>query len=154
MGHSAIKHQVEITLSDRNFPIYRVLSQQWRKFALSGYYSSTIIMSSRVDFFLSFYANSSQLVCWNVFNLSWEIGRSTTFNCFAKCSVKYSERPATTMVLKLPFNRGNAQSIEETLSKLSDEKLLGDFDEIFKIVPVTNDTSCGIGICRGPTLQK
>lgn len=58
------------------------------------------------------------------------------------------------MVLKPTFARGNSQSIEDALSKLSDEKLLGDFDEIFKMMPVTADTSCGVGYFRGATLQK
>lgn len=58
------------------------------------------------------------------------------------------------MVLKVPFDRGNSQSIEDALSKLSDEKLMGDFNEIYKMMPVTRDTSCGAGIFYGPTLQK
>jgi hypothetical protein len=51
-------------------------------------------------------------------------------------------------------NRSKSRTIEEVLSKLSDDKLMGDFDEIFKIMPVTEETSCGIGFFRGPTLQK
>lgn len=58
------------------------------------------------------------------------------------------------MVLKLPFDRGNSQSIEDALSKLSDEKLQGDFNEIFKLMPVTSYTSCGFGVLQGAKLQK
>jgi hypothetical protein len=45
-------------------------------------------------------------------------------------------------------------TIEDALSKLSDEKLMGDFDEIFKNMPVTSDTTCGISFLKGPTLQR
>lgn len=51
-------------------------------------------------------------------------------------------------------NGCKARSIEDALSKLSDEKLLGDFDDIFELMPVTGDTSCGFGTLRGPALQK
>lgn len=56
------------------------------------------------------------------------------------------------MASKLPT--GKARTIEDALSKLSDEELLGDFDDIFKLMPVTGDTSCGVGFFRGPVLQK
>lgn len=55
------------------------------------------------------------------------------------------------MAPKLP---SDARTIESVLSKLSDEKLNGDFDDIFKLMPVTDETSCGIGVVSGPTLQK
>lgn len=55
------------------------------------------------------------------------------------------------MASKLP---NEARSIEDALSKLSDEKLTGDFDDIFKLMPVTDETSCGVGFLRGPTLQR
>lgn len=58
------------------------------------------------------------------------------------------------MASKLPVNVSKARSIEDALSKLSDEKLLGEFDGIFKLMPVTDDTSCGFGNFRGPILQK
>lgn len=48
----------------------------------------------------------------------------------------------------------SSKTIEEVLSSLSDEKLCGNFDEIFQQVPVTKDTSCGISFMRGPILQK
>jgi hypothetical protein len=58
------------------------------------------------------------------------------------------------MASKLPSSRSSARTIESVLSKLSDEKLNGDFDDIFKLMPVTDETSCGFGFVRGPTLQK
>lgn len=58
------------------------------------------------------------------------------------------------MVLKTRFDRRSSQSIEDALGKLSDEKLLGDFNEIYKMMPVTADTSCGVGYFHGATLQK
>ncbi|CRL05057.1 CLUMA_CG018209, isoform A, partial [Clunio marinus] len=58
------------------------------------------------------------------------------------------------MSSKLPSERNKNHSIEEVLSRLSDEKLNGDFDEIFNLMPVTTDTSCGIGFLRSPTLQR
>lgn len=45
-------------------------------------------------------------------------------------------------------------SIEDVLIKLSDEKLCGKFDDIFRLVPVTKDTSCGVSFIRGTFLQK
>lgn len=51
-------------------------------------------------------------------------------------------------------SRAKARTIEDALSRLSDEKLTGDFDEIFKLMPVTEDTSCGGGWLSGPLLQK
>jgi hypothetical protein len=54
---------------------------------------------------------------------------------------------------KMP-SRAKARTIEDALSRLSDEKLTGDFDEIFKLMPVTEDTSCGGGWLSGPLLQK
>lgn len=58
------------------------------------------------------------------------------------------------MAAKLPISRGKARTIEDALSKLSDEKLTSEFDDIFELMPVTEETSCGIGFFRGPTLQK
>lgn len=59
------------------------------------------------------------------------------------------------MSSKLPAVDVKANLIEDALSKLSDEKLMGEFDEIFKLMPVTEVTECGVGrIFRGPTLQK
>lgn len=58
------------------------------------------------------------------------------------------------MASKLPNGRVEARSIEDALGKLSDEKLLGDFDDIFKLMPVTDTTACGIGFLRGPVLQR
>lgn len=46
------------------------------------------------------------------------------------------------------------KTIESVLSQLSDEKLCGNFDDIFQLVPVTEETSCGISFLRGPKLQK
>jgi hypothetical protein len=51
-------------------------------------------------------------------------------------------------------NGKSPKSIEEVLSKLSDEKLCGNFDEIFRLVPVVKETSCGISFISGPFLQK
>lgn len=59
------------------------------------------------------------------------------------------------MASKLPPSRYKARTMEDALSELSDEKLTGDFDDIFKLMPVTDNTSCGgLGFLRGPTLQK
>lgn len=58
------------------------------------------------------------------------------------------------MASKLPTSRQKSRSIEDVLSKLSDEKLMGDFDDILELVPVVDDTSCGFGFLRGSTLQK
>jgi hypothetical protein len=58
------------------------------------------------------------------------------------------------MASKMPASRTNPRTIESVLSKLSDEKLNGDFDDIFKLMPVTEETTCGMGFVRGPTLQK
>ena len=60
------------------------------------------------------------------------------------------------MASKLPSRRSDnsARTIESVLSKLSDEKLNGDFDDIFKLMPVTDETSCGVGSMRGSILQK
>lgn len=49
---------------------------------------------------------------------------------------------------------GKPRTIEDALSNVSDEKLMGDFDDIFKQMPVTDDTSCGYSILKGPTIQK
>ena len=46
------------------------------------------------------------------------------------------------------------KTIESVLSQLSDEKLCGNFDDIFHLIPVTEETSCGISFIRGPKLQK
>jgi hypothetical protein len=46
------------------------------------------------------------------------------------------------------------RTIEDALSQLSDDKLMGEFDDIFKLMPVTGGTSCGYSILRGPTMQK
>lgn len=46
------------------------------------------------------------------------------------------------------------KTIESVLSQLSDEKLCGNFDDIFQLIPITEETSCGISFMRGPTLQK
>lgn len=46
------------------------------------------------------------------------------------------------------------KSIEEVLSALTNSQLNGDFEEIFKQIPVTNDTKCGILFFKGPFLQK
>lgn len=48
----------------------------------------------------------------------------------------------------------NKKTIEDVLSALSDEKLNGDFDDIFQLIPITKDTSCGISFIRGRFLQK
>lgn len=48
----------------------------------------------------------------------------------------------------------NPKTIESVLSQLSDEKLCGNFDDILQLVPVTEETSCGISFLRGPKLQK
>ena len=59
------------------------------------------------------------------------------------------------MASELPNTIVKARSIEDALFKLSDENLMGEFDDIFKLMPVTDDTSCGVGrFFRGPTLQK
>lgn len=58
------------------------------------------------------------------------------------------------MASKLPTAGINELSIENALRKLSDETLTGEFDEIYKLIPVTDETSCGIGFFRGRALQK
>lgn len=58
------------------------------------------------------------------------------------------------MASKLPTNQPKARTIEDALSTLSDEKLMGDFDDIFKLMPVTDGTACGGRILNGPTLQR
>lgn len=58
------------------------------------------------------------------------------------------------MAAKLPATESQARSIEDALRNLSDEKLMGEFDDIFELMPVTNDTSCGFSFLRGPNLQK
>ena len=56
---------------------------------------------------------------------------------------------------KFGFRNGdNPRSIEDALGQLSNDKLMGDFDDIYKLMPVTQDTSCGISFLRGPILQK
>lgn len=51
-------------------------------------------------------------------------------------------------------NNKSPKSIESVLSQLSDEKLCGNFDDIFHLIPVTKETSCGISFIKGPKLQK
>lgn len=46
------------------------------------------------------------------------------------------------------------QTIEEVLAKCSDEQLMGDFDDIYKTMPITKETTCGFSFLRGPMLQK
>lgn len=46
------------------------------------------------------------------------------------------------------------RTIEDALSQLSNEKLLGNFDDIYRLMPVTKDTSCGISFIRGSIIQK
>jgi hypothetical protein len=57
------------------------------------------------------------------------------------------------MASKMP-SRAKARTIEDALSRLSDEKLTGDFNEVYELMPVTADTSCGGGWLSGPLLQK
>lgn len=58
------------------------------------------------------------------------------------------------MASKLPQGRGCDGSIEDALRKMSDEQLMGEFDDIYQSMPVTDDTSCGWGFLRGPKTQK
>lgn len=58
------------------------------------------------------------------------------------------------MASKLPQGRGCDGSIEDALRKLSDEQLMGEFDDIYRDMPVTDDTACGWGFLRGPKTQK
>lgn len=51
-------------------------------------------------------------------------------------------------------NDDKPRTIEDSLSQLSNEKLMGNFDEIYQMMPLTADTSCGISFLRGPILQK
>lgn len=50
--------------------------------------------------------------------------------------------------------RGHDGSIEDALRKISDEQLMGEFDDVYRSMPVTDDTSCGWGFLRGPNTQK
>ncbi|KAG5683743.1 hypothetical protein PVAND_013008 [Polypedilum vanderplanki] len=58
------------------------------------------------------------------------------------------------MAIGKNLNESKPHTIEDALSQLSDDKLMGDFDDIFKLMPVTDGTSCGISFLRGPTMQK
>lgn len=61
----------------------------------------------------------------------------------------------TVMASELSSEKSKGQSIEDTLRTLSDEKLMGEFDDIFKLMPVTDDTACGVGaLIRGRSLQR
>jgi hypothetical protein len=51
-------------------------------------------------------------------------------------------------------NDNKPRTIEDSLSQLTNEKLMGNFDDIYKMMPLTADTSCGISFLRGPILQK
>jgi hypothetical protein len=51
------------------------------------------------------------------------------------------------------LNGEKSRTIEDALRKISDEKLMGDFDDIYKLMPVTGDTSCGISFLKGPRFQ-
>ena len=51
-------------------------------------------------------------------------------------------------------NNDKPRTIEDTLSQISNEKLMGNFDDIYQLMPLTDDTSCGISFLRGPMLQK
>lgn len=44
-------------------------------------------------------------------------------------------------------------SVEEFIATLSDDELNGDFEEIYKRAPQTEDTMCGMGAFRGRRLQ-
>lgn len=55
------------------------------------------------------------------------------------------------MASKMPKSR---ITIEDALRKLSDDQLAGEFDDIFKLMPVTDDTSCGAGFLSGISFQK
>jgi len=72
------------------------------------------------------------------------------------CNLTFVENclSGTTLYAKMAGKMPTAATIEEVLTQLSDEKLLGRFDDIYKLVPVTEATSCGFGICRGAMLQK
>lgn len=52
------------------------------------------------------------------------------------------------------FRNKTRLTIEDALSKLSDEKLTGNFDDVFLSMPVTSETSCGFGLFRSPHLQR
>ena len=45
-------------------------------------------------------------------------------------------------------------TLDDYIKNLSDEALNGDFEEIFKRAPLSADALCGIGSCRGRTLQR
>lgn len=45
-------------------------------------------------------------------------------------------------------------TLDDYVKNLSDEALNGDFEEIFKHAPLSADALCGIGSCRGRTLQR
>jgi hypothetical protein len=45
-------------------------------------------------------------------------------------------------------------TLDDYVKSLSDEALNGDFEEIFKRAPLSKDALCGIGSCRGRTLQR
>ena len=51
-------------------------------------------------------------------------------------------------------NNDRPRTIEDALSQLSNDKLMGNFDDIYQMMPLTRDTSCGISFLRGPILQK
>lgn len=45
-------------------------------------------------------------------------------------------------------------SLDDYISDLTDEALNGDFEEIYKRAPITEDSLCGIGGIRGRRLQR
>lgn len=46
------------------------------------------------------------------------------------------------------------KSAEESPLMLTDKMLEADFDEVFRQIPINDDTACGIGFIRGKFLQK
>lgn len=52
------------------------------------------------------------------------------------------------------INEKNIETLDGFISTLPDDILNGDFEEIYKRAPITEDTTCGYGAFRGRILQK